>query len=174
MTRNGSISKRLHTERFHAGWSLRTDWTCHSIQLNHHGVCSNCLRRLQSCWSVLNRRNRVQRPVGGSLSVQRRLNAVCGSTANRSAECSAETDSCLISMEELIRVLLQQAGRAEKPYSSCGDVIGGQLERAEHSAAVEERAGDVPDAFDLNAIGKPAKMSCRRLIQRPDEVTPRV
>jgi hypothetical protein len=91
-------------------------------------------------------------------------------TANRSAERSAETDACLISVEELIRVLLQQAGRAEKPYSCCGNVIGRQLECPEHSAAIEERPGDVADSFDADSVGEASKMGCRRLIQRPDEV----
>jgi hypothetical protein len=75
-------------------------------------------------------------------------------------------------MEELIRVLLQQARRAEKPDSSRRDVIRRQLERSEHSAAIEERPSHMADAFDSNAIHKSSKMSCRRLIQRPDKVTP--
>jgi hypothetical protein len=75
-------------------------------------------------------------------------------------------------MEELIGVLLQQAGRAEEPDSCCGDVIGRNLERPEHSAAVEERPSDVADAFDSNAIGESSKVCCRCLIQRPDKVTP--
>jgi DNA-directed RNA polymerase subunit N (RpoN/RPB10) len=73
-------------------------------------------------------------------------------------------------VEELIRVLLQQAGRAEEANSSCGDVIGRELERSEHSAAIEERPGDVADSFDADSVGKASKMGCRRLIQRPDEV----
>jgi hypothetical protein len=73
-------------------------------------------------------------------------------------------------MEELIQVLLQQARCAEKPDASRGDVISGQLERPEHSAAVEERPGDVANAFDPHSVGEASKMGCRRLIQRPDEV----
>jgi hypothetical protein len=73
-------------------------------------------------------------------------------------------------VEELIRVLLQQARSAEKPDSSRGNVIGGEFERPEHSAAIEERPGDVTDAFDPDAVSETSKMGCRRLIQRPDEV----
>jgi hypothetical protein len=73
-------------------------------------------------------------------------------------------------VEELIRVLLQQAGRAEKPYSGCRNVIGWKLERPEHSAAIEERPGDITDAFDPDAVSETSKMGCRSLIQRPDEV----
>jgi hypothetical protein len=73
-------------------------------------------------------------------------------------------------VEELIRVLLQQAGRAEEANSSCGDVIGRELERSEHPSAIEERPGDVTDAFDPDAVSETSKMGCRRLIQRPDEV----
>jgi hypothetical protein len=73
-------------------------------------------------------------------------------------------------MKELIRVLLQQARSAEKSDSSRGNVIGGELERPEHSAAIEERPGDATDAFDPDTVSETSKMGCRRLIQRPDEV----
>jgi hypothetical protein len=93
------------------------------------------------------------------------LDPVCSSlSADRSAERAAEANACLVSVEELIRVLLQQAGRAEEPDSCRGDVIGRQLERPEHSLAIEERPGDVADAFDADSVGKPSKMGCRRLI----------
>jgi hypothetical protein len=77
-------------------------------------------------------------------------------------------------MEELVGVLLEQAGRAEKAYSSCGDVIGRQLERPEHSTAIEEGPGDMADAFDADTVREASEMSRRRLIQRPDKVTPLV
>jgi hypothetical protein len=66
-------------------------------------------------------------------------------------------------MEELIRVLLQQARRAEEPYSSRGDVIGWQLEGSEHPLAVEERPGHMADAFDPHTVGKSSKMGCHYL-----------
>jgi hypothetical protein len=91
-------------------------------------------------------------------------------TADRSAERAAESNSCLVGVQELIGVLLQQARRAEEPDSCCGDVIGWKLERPEHSAAIKERPGDVADAFDPDAVSETSKMGCRRLIQRPDEV----
>jgi hypothetical protein len=99
------------------------------------------------------------------------LNPVRSSlSADRSAERAAEADPGLVSVEELVGVLLQQTGRAEEANSSCGDVIGWQLERPEHSAAVEKGPGHVADAFDSNAVSETSKMGCRRLIQRPDEV----
>jgi hypothetical protein len=91
-------------------------------------------------------------------------------TADRSAERAAESNSCLVGVQELIGVLLQQARRAEEPDSCCGDVIGWKLERPEHSAAIKERPGDVADAFDPDAVSETSKMGCRRLIQRPDEI----
>jgi hypothetical protein len=75
-------------------------------------------------------------------------------------------------VEELIRVLLQQAGRAEEPDSCRGDVIGWQLERPEHSAAIEERPSHVADALDSNAISESTEMSRRSLIERAHKVTP--
>jgi hypothetical protein len=103
------------------------------------------------------------------------LDAVRGSlSADRGAERAAETDPCLVGVEELVGVLLQEARRAEKANSSRGDVIGRQLERPEHSAAIEKGPSDVSDAFDSNAIGETSKMRCRRLVQRPDKVTPLV
>jgi hypothetical protein len=99
------------------------------------------------------------------------LDAVRGPlAANRSPERPTEPNTCLVSVEELIRVLLQQAGRAEKPDASRGDVISREFERPEHSAAIEERPGDVADAFDSNSVGEAAKMSCRRLVERTDKV----
>jgi hypothetical protein len=104
------------------------------------------------------------------LWVQSGLNAVRGSlTANRSPKRPTEPNACLVSVEELIGVLLQQAGRAEKAYSSRGDVISRELEGSKHSAAVEERPSDVTDAFNADPIREASKMGCRGLIQRPDE-----
>jgi hypothetical protein len=99
------------------------------------------------------------------------LDAVRGSlSADRGAERTAETDSCFVSVEELIRVLLQQTGHAEEANSSRGDVISRELEGSKHSAAVEERPSDVADAFDSNAIGKASEMGCRRFIEGTNEV----
>jgi hypothetical protein len=91
-------------------------------------------------------------------------------TADRSAERPTEPNPGRVGVEELVGVLLQQTGRAEKAYSSCGDVIGRQLEGSEHPSAVEERPGDVSNAFDSNAIREASKMGCRRLVERTDEV----
>jgi hypothetical protein len=91
-------------------------------------------------------------------------------TTDRSSKRSAEADACLISVEELIRVLLQQAGRAEKAYSSRWNVIGRQLERPEHSAAIEERPSHMADAFDPHTIREATKMGCRRLVEGTDKV----
>jgi hypothetical protein len=103
------------------------------------------------------------------------LDAVRGPlSTDRSAECPTEPNARLVSVEELIRVLLQQAGRAEEPDSCCGDVIGRELERPEHSSAIEERPGHMADTFDADAIRKSSKMGCRRFVQRPDKVTPLV
>jgi hypothetical protein len=99
------------------------------------------------------------------------LDAVRGSlSADRSSERAAEADPGLVSVEELIGVLLQQTGRAEEPDSCRRDVIGRELERSEHSAAIEERPSDVSNAFDPHSVGEASKMGCRRLIQRPYEV----
>jgi hypothetical protein len=107
------------------------------------------------------------------LRVQERLDPVRSSlSADRSAECAAEADPGLVSVEELVGVLLQQTGRAEEANSCCGDVIRRQFERPEHPSAVEERPCDVADAFDPHSVGKSSKMGCRRFIQRPDKVTP--
>jgi hypothetical protein len=107
------------------------------------------------------------------LWVQACLDAVRGSlSADRSAERPTESNTGLVSVEELIRVLLQQAGRAEKANSSRWVVIGGELERSEHPLAVEERPSHMADAFDPHAVRQSLKMSCWRLIQRPDKVTP--
>jgi hypothetical protein len=101
------------------------------------------------------------------------LDAVRGSlTANRRAERPTEPNSGLVSVEELVGVLLQQAGRAEEPDSCRGDVIGWQLERPEHSAAIEERPSHVADALDSNAISESTEMSRRSLIERAHKVTP--
>jgi hypothetical protein len=107
------------------------------------------------------------------LWVQSSLDAVRGPlTADRGAERATESNSSLVGMEELVRVLLQQTGRAEEPDSCCGDVIRRQLERPEHPSAVEERPSHVADAFDSNAIREASKMGCWRFIQRPEEITP--
>jgi hypothetical protein len=99
------------------------------------------------------------------------LDAVRGSlSTDRSAECPTETDSCLVGVEEFVGVLLQQAGRAEKPYSGCRNVIGWKLQRPEHSAAIEERPSHMADAFDPHTIREASKMGCRRLVEGTNKV----
>jgi hypothetical protein len=73
-------------------------------------------------------------------------------------------------VEELVGVLLQQTGRAEEAYSSCGDVIGWKLERPKHAAAIEERPSHVADAFDPHPICEASKMGCRCLVEGTDKV----
>jgi hypothetical protein len=84
--------------------------------------------------------------------------------------CSTEPNACLIGMEELVRVLLQQTGRAEEANPSCGNVIGRNLERSEHPSAIEERPSDVSDTFNADAVCKASKMGRWRLIKGTNEV----